>query len=201
MGYGIAFELKPVGSGYAEKILHAFGGKGDGDYPWSGFAEDATGALYGTALSGGTYGSGAIYKLTHSRKSYTESVIFSFQGYSDGSGPAGTPILTKAGVIYGATETGGLSGCHTSGPGGCGTVFALKPKAAAIRKPCCTSSKGRRTMARSRSEELFCAGARCSERRFTVARARIAKVAAAAFSASQCHNPSLPLRPARLERQ
>jgi hypothetical protein len=49
-------------------------------------------------------------------------VLYSFQGGSDGSTPAGGVVFDSAGNLYGANSQGG-SGC----PSGCGTVFELSP--------------------------------------------------------------------------
>jgi len=51
----------------------------------------------------------------------TESVIYSFSDYSDGSGPRGALIFDTNGNIYGTTFGGGTGSCEA----GCGTVFEL----------------------------------------------------------------------------
>ena len=50
--YGTVFELTPkAGGGWTEKVLHSFGGTGDGISPYAGLIFDAAGNLYGTTSS------------------------------------------------------------------------------------------------------------------------------------------------------
>jgi uncharacterized repeat protein (TIGR03803 family) len=58
---------------------------------------------------------------------WKEEVLYSFQGGTDGSTPAGGVVFDSAGDLYGATQQGGGSGCKPTGY--CGTVFQLKPPA------------------------------------------------------------------------
>jgi uncharacterized repeat protein (TIGR03803 family) len=58
---------------------------------------------------------------------WKEKVLYSFQGGTDGSTPAGGVVFDAAGNLYGATEQGGGSDCKPTGY--CGTVFQLKPPA------------------------------------------------------------------------
>jgi uncharacterized repeat protein (TIGR03803 family) len=53
-----------------------------------------------------------------------ETVLYAFQGGSDGASPQASLIADKAGSLYGTTYNGGgATGCF----GGCGTVFRLAP--------------------------------------------------------------------------
>ncbi len=65
-GNGTAFELTPeAGGGWAEKILHSFGGYSkDGYNPAASLILDSAGNLYGTAESGGVDGSGTVFEIT-----------------------------------------------------------------------------------------------------------------------------------------
>ena len=65
------------------------------------------GNLYGTTSSGGASGLGTVYQLTPSNGGWTESVLYSFAGGSDGSQPWGGVIFDKAGNLYGTTYEGG----------------------------------------------------------------------------------------------
>jgi hypothetical protein len=60
---------------------------------------------------------------------WKEKVLYSFQGGTDGSTPAGGVILDKKGnlYLYGATTDGGSNNCP--GIAQCGTVFQLEPPA------------------------------------------------------------------------
>ncbi|MGC1380527.1 MAG: choice-of-anchor tandem repeat GloVer-containing protein [Candidatus Baltobacteraceae bacterium] len=70
---GTVFKLTPSGSGYEESILHRFGGARPGDEPQGGSGDGGgaqgglilgkDGALYGTALHGGTYGEGMVFRI------------------------------------------------------------------------------------------------------------------------------------------
>jgi len=53
-----------------------------------------------------------------------EKVLYSFQGGTDGSLPAGGVIFDKAGNLYGETIEGGSTACP---PGWCGTIYQLSP--------------------------------------------------------------------------
>ena len=56
---------------------------------------------------------------------WKEKVLYSFQGGTDGSTPAGGVVFDKAGNLYGATTDGGANNCP--GIAQCGTVFQLEP--------------------------------------------------------------------------
>lgn len=131
-GDGVAFKLKPSGSGYAGRIMHSFDGS-DGEEPFGGLTLGKDGALYGTTRFGGATqkcgfyytGCGAVFKLTPmGRSRYTETIIHSFV-LSDGEGPFGGLVLDNKGALYGTTSEGGSGTC--SGFTGCGTVFKLTP--------------------------------------------------------------------------
>ena len=55
---------------------------------------------------------------------WKEKVLYSFQGGTDGSLPAGGVIFDKAGNLYGLTIYGGSTDCP---PGWCGTIYELSP--------------------------------------------------------------------------
>jgi uncharacterized repeat protein (TIGR03803 family) len=68
----------------------------------------------------------AVFALgSLAKASWKEKVLYSFQGGTDGSTPAGGVVFDAAGNLYGATEQGGGSDCKPTGY--CGTVFQLKP--------------------------------------------------------------------------
>jgi len=71
------------------KVLHQFSGT-DGAYPhdFSGLIFDASGNMYGTTTTGGAYGYGTVFQLRpNTDGSWTESVLYSFSGGSDGANP------------------------------------------------------------------------------------------------------------------
>jgi uncharacterized repeat protein (TIGR03803 family) len=104
------------------KTLYSFKGPPDGANPAADLIADAAGNLYGTTEAGGTRvapGKGTVFKLTPSG---TETVLYRFQGGSDGEHPAAGLIADAAGNLYGTTRFGG-----TGSGVGFGTVFNLSP--------------------------------------------------------------------------
>ncbi len=131
-GAGSAFKLSPPAPGstrWTETVLHKFLGGADGENPYGGLAEDASGALYGTTASGGTPGEGGwgtVFTLTPpapGKTKLTESILYAFQGGADGCEPLDSPLLGADGSLYGTTN-----GCGAS----YGTVFKLTPPANGI---------------------------------------------------------------------
>jgi uncharacterized repeat protein (TIGR03803 family) len=129
-GTGTAFELiRSESGGWTKKVLHNFGGGGDGQFPSGNLIFDSAGNLYGTTSGGGAYGNstefggGTAYELAQSGGAWTETVIHSFGSGKDGAVPRGAGlVLDNAGNLYGTTTTGG--NCLFRGD--CtGTVFQL----------------------------------------------------------------------------
>jgi uncharacterized repeat protein (TIGR03803 family) len=130
-GNGTVFRLAPplsvcksVSCPWIETVLYRFAGY-DGKFPYGDLIFDDAGNLYGTTYGGGSYGNGTVFKLTHSGGSWTESVLHSFYGGTDGATPESGLVFDKAGNLYGTTYAGGYSGCSSNY--GCGTVFQLTP--------------------------------------------------------------------------
>lgn len=109
---GGVFELSPSASGiWAYSILHSFRANGgDGVLPNTGVVLDSEGNLYG-ATQGGGGGVGVVYELTPSvTVPWTETILYTFNGGSDGSEPDTTPLsLDAAGNIYGTTFGAGIT--------------------------------------------------------------------------------------------
>jgi uncharacterized repeat protein (TIGR03803 family) len=64
---GVVFRLAPPhggGTTWAEKMLHAFTGGADGEYPLGGVVTDGGGDFYGTTAFGGVSGCGTVFKVT-----------------------------------------------------------------------------------------------------------------------------------------
>ena len=112
-GFGTVFRLTPNGNhGYTESVLYAFKGGVDGAYPLAGLLSDAGGNLYG-ATSGGDVPSdgGTLFRLTpNSDGSYSETLLHTFAGGSDGAGPYSTLIADASGNLFGTTTSGGSAG-------------------------------------------------------------------------------------------
>jgi len=92
--------------GPQETVLYSFENNPDASLPDSGLVCDANGDLYGTTEDGGTFGEGAVFKLTPNGAGYSESVIYSFQGDSNPQGVA----IDAYGNLYGTTLYGGEEG-------------------------------------------------------------------------------------------
>lgn len=130
--FGTVFSLTPPavpGQPWTETLLYDFAGiPNDGEYPVGNLVMGANGVLYGATLMGGAAGDGAVFSLTPPATpggAWTETVLYSFTGAPDGSGPAG--LIMVNGVLYGTTFAGGSLGGICSAAGGCGTVFSLVP--------------------------------------------------------------------------
>jgi uncharacterized repeat protein (TIGR03803 family) len=106
-----------------ERVVYSFmGGANDGQVPEAGLTAHK-GHLYGATLYGGGTGCsgagcGVVYTLNTTGK---ESVIYKFQGGTDGARPYSGPVLMGK-ALYGATLFGGGAGCGTQG---CGTIYKL----------------------------------------------------------------------------
>jgi uncharacterized repeat protein (TIGR03803 family) len=123
-GAGLIFELTPSTSGpWTETTLYDFSGGSDGSGPKGPLVMDKSGNFYGATILGGASNDGTVFKLAHSGSTWTESVLYSFTGGSDGSRPEMGPIFDSAGNLYGTTAYGGEGGCSEGG--GCGAVYKL----------------------------------------------------------------------------
>lgn len=126
VAYGEVYRLTPPPvvchtaiCSWNKNVVYQFtGNPPDGEWPSSNVIFDRAGNLYGTTGSGGAYGYGTVYELTPSNGSWTEKIIYSFTGVSDGSGPYAL-MIDAVGNLYGATYNGGAYNY--------GTVFEISP--------------------------------------------------------------------------
>ena len=128
---------------YAETVSYTFTGGSDGAGPAAGLLSDGKGNLYGTTVNGGNIagancpglnpptGCGVVFELSPPGAGtgpWTENVLYTFNGGSDGAYPQASLIFDANGNLYGTTSNGGkMSGSICSGLGGCGVVFELSP--------------------------------------------------------------------------
>jgi len=105
VGSGTVFELTPSGNTWNASVLYSFKGNenGDGDSPTSGLIFDAAGNIYGTTERGGAKDSGTVFKLTLSKGVWTESLLYSFTGESDGASPYAGVTIDGSGNLYGTS--------------------------------------------------------------------------------------------------
>ncbi len=127
---GNVFQLTPTRNGWTLNVLYSFTGGQDGAQPYKGVTLDSHGNLYGTTVTGGNGacegGCGVVYRLTHAHGRWSQTVIYSFTGGNDGSGPGSPVVFDRQGDLFGTTPVGGASGV--------GTVYELKPKKDGIWK-------------------------------------------------------------------
>ena len=126
LGCGLALMIV-VTAGAAQarpvNILYSFKGGNDGAESVSGVISDSQGNLYGTTPRGGGngcggLGCGTVFNLAPDG---TETVLYAFQGGSDGYSPFTNLVRNKSGNLYGVTLGGTGNNCS------CGTVFRLAP--------------------------------------------------------------------------
>lgn len=114
-------------------VLHVFKGT-DGAIPYGNLTGDWEGNLYGTTLGGGQStgttcenspfgsGCGVVYRID---RHGNESVLYAFQGGSDGAFPATELLLGDAGDLYGTARGGGIANPDCAFVSGCGVVFRI----------------------------------------------------------------------------
>jgi hypothetical protein len=130
-GCGTAFELTRTKTGYSERVLYAFAGGADGEYPEAALLIGARGTLFGTTNQGGGTicnsgtGCGTVFALTPGPSGYSESLIHRFllhNDLTDGYFPNAELVAGPDGRLYSTTLSGGFQNTY-----GFGTVFALTP--------------------------------------------------------------------------
>jgi len=126
-GRGTVYKVSLTGQ---ESSVYDFLDSPDGALPYAPLVGDASGAFYGTTVSGGTvnsncpYGCGVVFKA---EPNGSETVLYRFRGGRDGAQPYGGLTGDAAGNLYGTTAAGGDRMCSGSYGPGCGTVFKLEP--------------------------------------------------------------------------
>ncbi len=132
---GVAYELSPGAGGWTENVLYDFCSAvscADGGSPQASMIFDAKGNLYGTTEGGGNpacqvqaHGCGVVFELTPSGGGWSESVLYTFLGSTDGGVSFAPLVLDSKGNLSGTTYQGGDLGCGSGM--GCGVVFKLSP--------------------------------------------------------------------------
>jgi hypothetical protein len=117
-GSGLIFMLSPnpQGTRWKETVLYTFTGGHDGSTPRGGMVFDRAGNLYGVTERGGIKNRdvcdlltcGLIFELQpRPDGSWTEKIVHYFDGYPDGAGPIGGPIIDGADNLYVITSEEG----------------------------------------------------------------------------------------------
>ena len=122
-GCGTVFRLKRTAHGWFVDVLQIFTGP-NGYYPEDRVVFGPDGALYGTTAGGGMLGFGAIFRLTpppticHAISCpWTETLLYQFQGGSDGDSPISEVLFDQTGNFYGTVEGGEVYKMTRSGAG------------------------------------------------------------------------------------
>lgn len=132
LGCGVIYKLTPTTSGlWTQTVLHTFEGGTDGISPIS-VVLDANGNIFGLTRDGGGNSCsggqecGTLFELTPTSSGpWTETILHTFTGGSDGGIPLGSLALDAEGNLFGTTDAGGV--VSTLCTVGCGTVFELSP--------------------------------------------------------------------------
>jgi uncharacterized repeat protein (TIGR03803 family) len=99
--------------------IYQFTGQPDAGFPYGGLALDISGNLYGTTYYGGASGMGSVYRLARKSGAWSEKLLYSFKGGSDGGAPLGNVVIDATGNLFGTTSGGGSAGD--------GVIFELSP--------------------------------------------------------------------------
>lgn len=112
---GTIFKLETTGSSFA--VLQHLDSETTGSFPQAGLLLGSDDALYGTAITGGDFAAGTIFKLNADGTGFT--VLKSLDTSVDGAAPAARLLESSSGKLYGTTLNGGSYGW--------GVVFELDP--------------------------------------------------------------------------
>jgi uncharacterized repeat protein (TIGR03803 family) len=104
-----------------------------------GLIADKGGALYGTTGAGGDpacdFGCGTVFRLAPSGSGYVETLLYRFQGGTDGFFPVAGLVADESGALYGTTA---FNSPYYRG----GTVFKLTPSGSGYAKTTLYSFRG-----------------------------------------------------------
>jgi hypothetical protein len=123
---GYVFGLRPPtksGGKWSEVDIYDFGGGADGGGPITNLTLKA-GVLYGTTSGAGATGNGTVFSLTPPTAPngpWTEAVLYSFPGGSEGTSPEAGVVFGSGGILYGTTAGNSVTD---------GTSYKLTPPSA-----------------------------------------------------------------------
>jgi uncharacterized repeat protein (TIGR03803 family) len=133
-GNGVIYRLDLHPRRYT--VLHTFsaldanGNNQDGATPGVALTLGLGNVFYGMASSGGSNGTGTIFRITASGQFtvlHTFSALNANGNNRDGANPLRTVVLGSDGNLYGTTRLGGQNSCGMgqSGPVGCGVAWMM----------------------------------------------------------------------------
>jgi uncharacterized repeat protein (TIGR03803 family) len=121
-GCGTVFRLTPPSGGsgaWTKTIIHTFpASSADGTTPSSEITFDNSGNIYGVTGYGGASHFGTAWLLTPNGSTWSETLLHTFSGGSDGGYPGGTLVAGTNGVFYGTASYSGVANAS-------GVVFQL----------------------------------------------------------------------------
>ena len=110
-GGGTVFELTPSNQGWNFSVVFAFYTfDKNGSYLLAPVTFDAAGNMYGNTFEAGSGHPGIVFKLTPSGNTWNETVLYRFNGGSDGGTPEGNVVIDAQGNLYGTTSSNGADG-------------------------------------------------------------------------------------------
>lgn len=118
-GLGTVYRMFFSNDHWHFQTLYAFRGSPDGALPYGGLVLDKAGNLYGTTYYAGANDLGTVYRLSHVKGQWIETVLHSFKGGATGDSPISSLVAGKDGSLYGTTSDGGAASC------GCGVIYKM----------------------------------------------------------------------------
>jgi uncharacterized repeat protein (TIGR03803 family) len=115
----VVLTILPAAQAQTFNVLYNFTGGVDGASPWGQLAMDQAGNFYSGTMEGGNdTGSGAASSVKPVSGSWLLQQLYAFNGGND-DGVQPQVMVAPNGAVFGATQSGG--------PSGCGMVFQLTP--------------------------------------------------------------------------
>ena len=102
-GWGTVFSITTNG---ALTTLYSFRGVGDGSFPMGAVAQGSDGNFYGTTSGDGTNYQSTVFSITTNG---ALTIVYTFTGAEDGTGPRASLVQASDGNFYGTTEYGGTN--------------------------------------------------------------------------------------------